>query len=536
MPNATLFDPALPPLAVTRDARGGATASVEFPGAGIVTLAVSGDHIVSVARPTARAQRGAWLGPVEPPEHYRWDGMLPDPATGVPRPLGTAADSPWQDPVASVLRAHPNAGAVEAVEAVAVWRGLWAALLPALDPRAVALCQQFALPASGYRVFATRPDLADAVTTCPALGAFVTPEVAATVETHGVPLATLLERLTARSQGNSPAVTPGFVAWARSVPWTVGALPVFPTAPEKRGAAVRAFVRLAREAGPLIDHNGIRKLESDDAWRVLNLALASADRHIMVPLILRDPAAAVQGIVGFLPPHLRRDQRQMAEAALAALATWGHANAAALAGVKGFRRAVEDAKAWHRTARGDDLATETARERIRAEREAQRLAAEAARLAAETARQEEAEAARRAAEEEVRRAREGYALDSAFPNPPVELEYRGAQYLMRFLGTPGALDDEGELMDHCVGRGSYDRGCVDGTYRIFTIRTLTNAEVATAQFDSASGRLLTCLGMHDRRVDAAVRTFAKLAYRQMIAPASAGATDHQPSQTERDRI
>jgi len=76
--------------------------------------------------------------------------------------------------------------------------------------------------------------------------------------------------------------------------------------------------------------------------------------------------------------------------------------------------------------------------------------------------------------------------------------FEAGNYQVVPLTSSNELREEGELMNHCVGR-RYHRWCHDGAVRVFSIRDLDGKRIATASlyfdFDSMRWRIEQCKGV-----------------------------------------
>lgn len=76
--------------------------------------------------------------------------------------------------------------------------------------------------------------------------------------------------------------------------------------------------------------------------------------------------------------------------------------------------------------------------------------------------------------------------------------FEAGDYQVVPLTSSNELREEGELMNHCVGR-LYHRWCHDGAVRVFSIRDLDGRRIATASlyfdFDLRRWRIEQCKGI-----------------------------------------
>lgn len=81
--------------------------------------------------------------------------------------------------------------------------------------------------------------------------------------------------------------------------------------------------------------------------------------------------------------------------------------------------------------------------------------------------------------------------------------FEAGDFIVVPLTSSNDLREEGELMNHCVGR-RYHRWCYDGAVRVFSIRDLSDNRLATASlyfdFDTMFWRIEQCKGYGNREV------------------------------------
>ena len=79
----------------------------------------------------------------------------------------------------------------------------------------------------------------------------------------------------------------------------------------------------------------------------------------------------------------------------------------------------------------------------------------------------------------------------------VEVELADGYRLVRLL-TPGALDRESLVMQHCVGLGGYDEGVAEGRIAILSLRDRFGKPHVTLEVDSLDGRVVQIKGKQNR--------------------------------------
>lgn len=452
-----------------------ATASVPVPTCDgeFVTLELMPDHTIWVRRGRA------WCGShIVEPECYKWLGGIPDPDEPSAPSAGPYGpdDTAWSDPILAVMLANNpdrRVGAGDRRLARLAWAELWTLLAPHLDARAARLCVTYGYLTEMYQLLVQRPDLCDHLEVCPALGPFMTREKAEVIPPRGWSLNQIAAFVLASKDGTPAQITPGFMAWARGFTWNQERLPLFKGDHEKRLAWMRGLVRNALRAGPLMDPNGVHKLESDDEWLLVNTALSMPGTIPLVPGILANPKAAINRVEKYFPPdvkvlrlsdrtEIRLDRRGKIERTLEVARQWVAAHPEEAKSVKTFSSLLKRARTW------DQQMWHLEQDQMEAidawyASEERRL-----RIAQERLEEE----VRRLALLDIDYLPSGMELDDVFGHvlPAEHRVYEEGRYRMIQLATPADLLAEGNLMGHCVGRNGFIEDCARGRIYIFSVR------------------------------------------------------------------
>lgn len=466
-----------------------AKASVDVPGhEGVqVHLELDQGHQIWVSRPAA------WTGSFQVgPERYRWRGGVPDPdAPGIPHNGPYDSDDlAWREPIRAVMRALRR-GEKETTagrnEARVVWDGLWKEFAQHLDARAARHCYNYEYTADLYKILAHRNDLSDHLDVCPALGPFLTRETAEQIPEVGWSLTQVAGFLLAPKGQEAMDLSPGFMSWARSLTWDKKRLPNFPKG-DKRLPAMRGFVRNVANHGDLIDPNGIHKLEADEEWLLLNLALASPRTAEFAPKILTNPASSVKATKQFFPPDEKIDKRARLERVLEVASEWWLDNPERMEQIPGFKKITEEEKKWDQGMRRAEYGQQLDVAKWRADREASEE------YRARRAAQIREEYNRRFQEAGVFwRLAENIDPTLPFPNEPPVTEYRDDHYVMVYHPNAAGLAEESRNMNHCVVTHAWR--CQQGTERVFSLRKARDPEkpIATIAVD-LNGRIMEARG------------------------------------------
>lgn len=88
-------------------------------------------------------------------------------------------------------------------------------------------------------------------------------------------------------------------------------------------------------------------------------------------------------------------------------------------------------------------------------------------------------------------------------------EFSKQGYIVIIAKSPAELEQEGELLHHCVGRGSYSQKFLKEQSLIFFIRKKKNPEIpiATVEYSLENHEILQCRGDHNKRPQESLLNF-----------------------------
>jgi hypothetical protein len=289
------------------------------------TASLTADGSLHISAPNRLFHRGKAryrLGP----DRYQWLGGVPSPRRyAAPEPLrrhpsrGSRPHSaPFLEAIRWVAYANccPKSDTIDAA-ATSVWRALWKRIGPHLHSEALELAALHDLAWDDYVSLSQHGHLRRLLRSAPGVGggfcavALDTPrrDVIAAWMAH-------LHRAAWGDHGRDP----GFQAWAGVVPVHNDAMPDFPKLREydasHRAQLAWAVSRLAQEG--LVDPQGVRRIDSNGAWRLFHSLALQVERSknvgLFVMLMLRQPEQALKAV---LSRHSDMDPRMAINAFVA---------------------------------------------------------------------------------------------------------------------------------------------------------------------------------------------------------------------------
>lgn len=301
--------------------------SQRFTHVSVIEFKLSASHeLVVTLPPSARITRtNIWLHEART---YRWRGLVPRPPRfsppAAPAGYGSRRSTAVIEnaPITAVLRRATldadllwAAPCREDAEKVAehLWRDVWAAIGPELDPHALAQAARFDLPWGAYRDLRNRPDLRAFMDTAPGIG----PRFRQLPE--GMTWDDMVVRLlgyskeTRRDDGSYETYQygkePAFQAWVRHVPWSKALIPAFRLPDETHRRHVDDWAwRLMQEVASaaergVFDVADVKRLSEPDEWLLFHTALTRSPHSGLVRQILTDPAAALGALERSFGPY-----------------------------------------------------------------------------------------------------------------------------------------------------------------------------------------------------------------------------------------